>query len=105
MLYACIECRSIWCSLDKFRSLNLSDIDLETCLDISHGICPICFQKHENKIHQHQKKQGGVECFNKRDGCDNNECLFKSACGDSAIVLWKSRVVVLRDNNPIFRQH
>ncbi len=95
MLYACIECHVVWCSIDKFKTLNLSDLDLETCLEISHGICPECFQRHADRVHRHQKKKGIFECFNKREDCDNDKCQFKSVCGNSSIVSWKSRVVIL----------
>lgn len=95
MLYACIECRKIWSTVEDLEQLDLSRVDLDNCPDISHGICPECFQRHEAKVHKHQKNSGYTECYNRHDNCPNYECLFRPACGDSAINTWKSSIVVL----------
>lgn len=95
MLCGCIECHRIWCSVEEFETLDLQGLKLDTCTEISHGICPECFQKLRDKIHQHQKSHGYSECYDRDDNCNNNSCLFKPACGNSAIRNWKSSIVLL----------
>ncbi len=96
MIYGCIECHRIWCNFEMFDSLDIPHLDLDTCTDISHGICPECFQSHEDRIHRHQKSDGCSECFNRNDDYHNNECLFKPVYGRAVVRTWKSNVVILK---------
>lgn len=99
MLCGCIECHRIWCGIEEFNSLDLSELNLDSSTDISHGICPECFQRHKDRVHQHQKNNGYSECYDRNDNCNNNKCLFKPACGNSAINSWRSSIVLLNASN------
>jgi hypothetical protein len=95
MIYGCIECHRTWCSIEKFDSLDI-DLDTDTLMDISHGICPECFQNHKaNVVHRHQQRNGYSECYNRNDQCSNSFCMFKTTCGPQAINDWRSKVVLL----------
>ena len=99
MIYACIQCHKIWKPAAEPDELDSSTLDLETSTEISHGICPECFRQHEDRVHRHQKNNGYSECYNRNDNCSNIKCLFKPACGESAIRAWKSGIVVLSPSN------
>ena len=96
MLYGCLECHKIWSTQEELANTDLTGLNLETCMDISHGICPECFQRHEDKVHQHQRNNGYFQCYNRTENCTNDRCLFRPACGHSAIDNWKSSIVVLQ---------
>lgn len=96
MIYSCIECHSCWCSKEKYKSLDIDKLDLDSMTEISHGLCPSCFQKHkEFRVHNHQKKNGYDECYNRNDGCDNNFCMFRPTCGSQALNNWRDQIVLL----------
>ncbi|MDD3471629.1 MAG: hypothetical protein PHS86_02500 [Syntrophaceae bacterium] len=99
MIYSCIECKRIWVTAEESDQIDFSALNLDNCLDISHGICPECFQRHEDKVHRHQKNNGYSECYNRHENCPNDNCLFRRACGASAIDSWKSSIVLLRSGN------
>lgn len=95
MIYGCVECQKIWSSIEELEQIDVANLNLDGNTDISHGICPECFQRHADKVHKHQKNNGYSECYNKIENCSNHRCLFKPACGESAINMWRSSIVVL----------
>ena len=96
MLYQCVFCNRVWCSQDKYETLDIPNLDLENRNDVSHGICPECFQKQQQGlVHKHQRANGYDRCFNKNDNCNNDSCLFRPCCGRTAINNWRQNVVIL----------
>lgn len=100
MVYGCIECGLIWCDESDYDKLTQSDIKDFDLQEVSHGICPECFQvRKADKVHSHQRKNGYSECYNKSNDCTNTECLFWSTCGSNIIDEWKSKIKVVGSNN------
>ena len=97
-MYGCIECGLIWCNKSDYTNINKLDMDILFTQEVSHGICPECFQSQKaDKVHNHQRKNGYSECYNSSDNCTNFDCLFWSTCGSVVIDNWKSRIVVISD--------
>ena len=59
MIMGCVFCNRVWCRKDKYETLDVQNLDIENRTDISHGICPECFQQQkEDKVHNHQRSKG-----------------------------------------------
>lgn len=96
MIYGCVFCNRIWCSLDKYETLDSENLDLENRTDISHGICPECFSKQKQGwIRNHQMNNGYDQCYNRNENCSNGFCMFRSTCGPKALSDWRDNVVLL----------
>ena len=96
MLYGCVFCNRVWCSHEKYETLDKENLDIDNRQDISHGICPECFQKQKYRlVHRHQKYNGYDECYNRNEGCQNNFCMFKPTCGQQAINEWQENIIML----------
>ncbi len=96
MIMGCVFCNRVWCRKDKYETLDVQNLDIENRTDISHGICPECFQQQkEDKVHNHQRSKGYDECFNRHEDCTNTICMFKPTCGEKALNEWRADIVVL----------